>query len=192
MSVTHSTSSTVEPAWVTEVLHFWFEELGEANWFAKSEKTDAQIRDRFGPLHQRLVADEGCIAATPRALLAAVIVLDQFTRTLFRGTPGAFAADPVARRLSRCAISQGCDTALPERERLFLYMPFEHSEERADQALAVELIASVGNAEWTRFAIAHKEIIDRFGRFPHRNAILNRNSSADELALLQQPAAWWL
>jgi uncharacterized protein (DUF924 family) len=190
MSVTHSTSSTVEPAWVTEVLHFWFEELGEANWFAKSEKVDAQIRDRFGSLHQRLIADEGCIAATPRALLAAVIVLDQFSRNLFRGMPGAFAADPLARRLSRCAISQGCDTAMAAQERLFLYIPLEHSEERADQALAVQLIASVGNAEWTRYAIAHKEIIDRFGRFPHRNAILNRNSSADELALLQQPAAW--
>ena len=104
---------------------------------------------------------------------------------LFRGMPGAFAADPLARRLSRCAISQGCDTAMAAQERLFLYIPLEHSEERADQALAVQLIASVGNAEWTRFAIAHKEIIDRFGRFPHRNAILNRNSSADELALLQ-------
>jgi uncharacterized protein (DUF924 family) len=192
MSGTHASSDPGEPAWVTEVLNFWFEELGEAHWFARSEKIDAQIRDRFGSLQQRLVADEGCIAATPRALLAAVIVLDQFSRNLFRGTPGAFAADPVARRLSRCAISQGCDTAMAQQERLFLYLPFEHSEERADQALAVQLIGSVGNAEWTRFAIAHKEIIDRFGRFPHRNAILNRNSSADELALLQQPAAWWL
>lgn len=79
---------------------------------------------------------------------------------------------------------------MAEQERLFLYMPFQHSEERADQALAVQLIRSVGNAEWTRFAVAHKEVIDRFGRFPHRNAILNRDSSADELALLQQPAAW--
>jgi uncharacterized protein (DUF924 family) len=192
MSGMHASSDPGEPAWVTEVLNFWFEELGEALWFATSERIDAQIRDRFGSLHQRLVADEGCIAATPRALLAAVIVLDQFSRNLFRGTPGAFAADPVARRLSTFAISQGCDTAMAEQERLFLYLPFEHSEERADQALAVQLIGSVGNAEWTRFAIAHKEIIDRFGRFPHRNAILNRNSSADELALLQQAAAWWL
>jgi uncharacterized protein (DUF924 family) len=192
MSGMHASSDPGEPAWVTEVLDFWFEELGEAHWFAKSEKIDAQIRDRFGSLHERLVADESCIAARPRALLAAVIVLDQFSRHLFRGTPGAFAADPVARRLSRRAISQGCDAGMAEQERLFLYMPFEHSEERADQALAVQLIGSVGNAEWTRYANAHKEIIDRFGRFPHRNAILNRNSSADELALLQQPAAWAL
>jgi uncharacterized protein (DUF924 family) len=189
MSGTRASSDSGEPAWVTEVLLFWFEELGEAHWFAENEKIDAQIRDRFLSLHQRLVADEGCIAATPRGLLAAVIVLDQFSRNLFRGTPGAFAADPVARRLSRRAISQGCDTVMAKQERLFLYMPFEHSEERADQALSVQLIGSVGNAEWTRDAIAHKEIIDRFGRFPHRNAILNRNSSADELALQQQPLA---
>lgn len=186
MSGMHASSDQGEPAWVTEVLNFWFQDLGEAYWFANSEKIDAQIRDRFLLLHQRLVTDEGYIAATPRALLAAVIVLDQFSRNLFRGTPSAFAADPVARRLSRCAISQGWDAALAEQERLFLYMPFQHSEECTDQALAVQLIRSVGNAEWTRYAVAHKEVIDRFGRFPHRNAILNRDSSADELALLQQ------
>jgi len=190
MSGTHASSDPGEPTWVTEVLNFWFQDLGEVHWFANSEKIDSQIRDRFLSLHQRLVADEGCIAGTPRALLAAVIVLDQFSRNLFRGTPGAFAADSVARRLSRCAISQGWDAAMAEQERLFLYMPFQHSEQRADQALAAQLIGSVGNAEWTRYAVAHKEVIDRFGRFPQRNAILNRNSSADELALLQQPAAW--
>jgi uncharacterized protein (DUF924 family) len=191
MSVTHSTSGIVEPAWVTEVLHFWFDELGEAHWFEKREDIDAQIRGRFLPLHERVVAHDGSVATTPRPLLAAVIVLDQFSRNLFRGTPRAFAADPVARRLSRTAIKQGFDIAMKEQERLFLYMPFEHSEDREDQALAVELIARLGNEEWTRDAIAHKAIIDRFGRFPHRNAILNRHSSADEVALLQEPKGWW-
>ena len=100
--------------------------------------------------------------------------------------PRAFAADPIARRLSRTAIKQGLDLAMKEQERLFLYMPFEHSEDREDQALAVELIARLGNKEWTRDAIAHKAIIGRFGRFPHRNAILNRHSSGDEVALLRQ------
>lgn len=192
MSGAHSTSDAVEPAWVTEVLDFWFEELGEAHWFAKSEGIDARIRDRFLPLHQRLVADERCIPATRRALLAAVIVLDQFSRNLFRGTPRAFAADPIARRLSRSALGQGFDTALKEQERLFLYMPFQHSEDREGQALAVELVGRLGNEEWTRYAIAHQAIIDRFGRFPHRNAMLNRPSSAEEVALLQQPVEWWL
>ena len=80
---------------------------------------------------------------------------------------------------------------MTEQERLLLYMPFEHSENREDQALAVELIERLGNEEWTRDAIAHKAIIDRFGRFPHRNAILNRHPSADEVALLQEPEQWW-
>ncbi len=190
MSEVHSSNDSVEPAWVSEVLDFWFEELGEADWYAKSNGIDARIRDRFLALHQRLVADDGRVAATPRVTLAAVIVLDQFSRNLFRGTPRAFAADPIARRLSRSALSQQFDTAMKEQERLFLYMPFEHSEEREDQALAVELIARLGNEEWTRYAIAHQAIIDRFGRFPRRNAILNRTSSADEVAMLQQHPEW--
>jgi uncharacterized protein (DUF924 family) len=191
MSGTHSTNGIVDPAWVTEVLEFWFDELGEAHWFAKSEEIDAQIRGRFLSLHERIVADAGSDATAQRPLLAAVIVLDQFSRNLFRGTPRAFAADPVARRLSRTAIKQGFGIAMKEQERLFLYIPFEHSENREDQALAVELIARLGNEEWTRDAIAHKTIIDRFGRFPHRNAILNRHSSQDEVTFLQEPKEWW-
>jgi uncharacterized protein (DUF924 family) len=191
MSSTHSASGINESAWVTEVLHFWFDELGEAHWFAKSEEIDAQIRGRFLTLHERVVAHDGSIGTTQRALLAAVIVLDQFSRNLFRSTPRAFAADSMARRLSRTAIKQGFDVAMKEQERLFLYMPFEHSEDRDDQALSVKLMASLGNPEWTQFAIAHKAIIDRFGRFPHRNAILNRISSVDEVALLQEPNGWF-
>ena len=192
MSVAHSTTDPVEPAWATAVLRFWFEELGEAHWFAKSAHIDAQIRSRFLSLHQRLVAQDGCTTATPQALLAAVIDLDQFSPNLFRGSRRTFAADPLARSLSRSAIRQGFDVTMQAEERLFLYMPFEHSEDREDQAHAVELIARLGNEAWTRDAISHNAIIDRFGRFPHRNAILNRRSSADELTLLQQPPVWSL
>ena len=181
----------VESDWVNEVLHFWFDELGTAYWFVKSEDVDAQICDRFLALHERIVADDGSIARTCRPLLAAVIVLDQFSRNMFRGAPRAFTADPIARRLSRIAIEQGFDVAMKEQERLFLYLPFEHSENRKDQALAVELIASLGDEEWTRDAVAHKAIIDRFGRFPHRNAILNRHSAVDEAALLKEAKGWW-
>ena len=189
--MTGRSSDSLEPVWVTEVLDFWFEELCETDWYAESESIDAQIRSRFLSVHQRLVAgDGGGVAATPRTLLAAVIVLDQFSRNLFRGTPRAFAADPIARRLSRAALTHAFDAAMKEHERLFLYMPFEHSEDREDQALAVELIARLGNEAWTRYAIAHQVVIERFGRFPHRNAILNRPSSADEDALLKQPSEW--
>jgi uncharacterized protein (DUF924 family) len=180
-----------EPNRVTEVLDFWFDELGEARWFAKSEHTDAEIRERFLWLHERLVADEGIDCMTRHQLLAAVIVLDQFSRNLFRDTPRAYAADPIARRLARRAIAQGLDAGMTAQERMFLYLPFEHSEDRADQALAVELFAQLGNAEWTDYALKHKAIIDRFGRFPHRNAILNRHSSADEVECLQQREDWF-
>jgi uncharacterized protein (DUF924 family) len=191
MSVTHSASDIVEPAWVGEILHFWFDEMEATQWFAKRDVVDAQIRGRFLALYRRVVAGDGSIAMTQRPLLAAVIVLDQFSRNLFRGTPRAFAADPIARELSRAAVKQRFDDTMNEQERLFLYMPFEHSEDRKDQALAVELIARLGKEEWTRDAIAHKTIIDQFGRFPHRNAILNRPSSQDEVKFLQKPQAWW-
>lgn len=191
MSVTHSASDSVEPAWVGEVLHFWFDELEAAQWFAKSDAIDAQIRARFLALHGRVAAGAASIAMTHRPLLAAVIVLDQFSRNMFRGTPRAFAADPIARELSRAAVQQRFDDAMNEQERLFLYMPFEHSEDRKDQALAVDLIARLGKEEWTRDAIAHKTIIDQFGRFPHRNAILKRHSSHDEVTFLQEPRRSW-
>lgn len=177
---------------MADVLHFWFLELGEAHWFATRADIDAQIRDRFLSLHQRLATDDAFAATTPRTLLAAVIVLDQFSRNLYRGTPRAFAADPIAQRLSRTAIAQGFDVDLTKQERMFLYLPFEHSESREDQALALELISRLGDEEWTRYATEHKAIIDRFGRFPYRNAILDRPSTAEELAALQDRADWWI
>jgi uncharacterized protein (DUF924 family) len=183
--------SAAEPNRVTEVLHFWFDELGEARWFKKSEHTDALIRERFLWLHERLAADEGADCTTRDELLAAVIVLDQFSRNLFRDTPRAYVADPVARRLARRAISGELDVAMTAPERMFLYLPFEHSEDRADQVLAVELFSQLGNEEWTRYALAHKATIDRFGRFPHRNAILNRHSSAAEAEYLRQGEDWF-
>src|ERR1035441_10176492 len=162
MSVTQSASNVVEPAWVGEILHFWFDEIEAAQWFAKSDAIDAQIRGRFLALYRRVVAGDGSIAMTQRPLLAAVIVLDQFSRNLFRGTPRAFAADPIARELSRAAVKQRFDDTMNEQERLFLYMPFEHSEDRNDQALALDLIARLGNQQLTRDAIAHTQLIHPF------------------------------
>jgi uncharacterized protein (DUF924 family) len=181
-------TENVEPTWVGEVIYFWFEELKEAHWFTKSENIDAQIRDRYLPLHNRLVANGALGIAAPRSILAAVIVLDQFSRNLYRGNPIAFSADPIERQLSRTAIEQAFDVAMRKEERLFLYLPFEHSENREDQALALNLIKHLGNEERTRDAMGHKSIIDRFGRFPHRNAVLNRVSTADEIAYGAIPA----
>ena len=177
-----------EPLWVGEVIHFWFAELGEARWFAKSDQIDAQIRDRFLPLHERLVESGGLVVFAPRSILAAVIVLDQFSRNLFRADARAFSADSMARRLSRDAIAHGLDAKLQAgQERYFLYLPFEHSEDSNDQVLAQTLIQRLGDDLWTRHAVAHRKIIERFGRFPHRNEALQRPSTAEELAFLNEP-----
>ncbi len=182
-----NTGSTVEPAWVAEALDFWFRELGPEAWFAKRDDLDGVIRSRFQALHERLAQGAVIDSSTPRELLAAVLVLDQFSRNMFRGTPRAFAADPLARDLARQAIERGLDRGMTAEERLFLYLPFEHSEDRADQDLSVRLIEALGNEYWTRYAQAHRSIIERFGRFPHRNAILGRTSSPEELKLLEDP-----
>jgi len=183
----HSKTENIEPTWVDEVIRFWFEELGEAYWFTKSDDVDAQIRDRFLTLHERLVTHDGLVVTAPRPILALVIVLDQFSRNLYRDNPRAFSADSIARRLAGNAIEQGFDVAMKREERLFLYLPFEHSEDPRDQALSFDLVTQLGREDWTHFAAAHKAIIDRFGRFPHRNAVLNRRSTADELAFLKDP-----
>ena len=187
MSANESSADVIEPVWVGDVIQFWFAELTEAHWFARDDELDARIRDRFLALHEQIVLSDGIDAAAPRPLLAAVIVVDQFSRNMFRGTPRAFAADPIARRLARQAVSRGFDLSMTREERFFLYLPFEHSEDREDQARSVHLIGQLGQEEWTSYAQAHRSIIDRFGRFPHRNAILGRTSTADELALLNEP-----
>ena len=187
VSSTPSKTEDFEPAWVGEVIRFWFEELTEDHWFLKSDDVDRRIRERFLTLHEQLVENNCSGVAASRPLLAAVIVLDQFSRNMFRGTPRAYAADAIARRLARTAIEQGFDAAMKKQERLFLYLPFEHSEDREDQAMSLQLFERLGHEEWTRHAMAHKVIIDRFGRFPHRNATLNRASTTEEIAILKEP-----
>ena len=188
MSDAIAVSGEDEPAWVSEVFGFWFSELAEADWFRKSDAVDALIRERFLGLHGALLAG-GVADAAPRVTRAAIIVFDQFSRNMFRGTARAFAADPLALQLARSAVAKGVDAGVTKNERLFLYMPFEHSENAADQALSVDLIATLDSAELMRYAIAHRDIITRFGRFPHRNAMLGRISTPEELEFLTQPGS---
>lgn len=171
----------------TEVLGFWFDELGESRWFAKNEALDAVIRHRFLPVYEQLRVREATSFATPLQALAAVIVLDQFPRNMFRGTPRAFATDGLARDIARSAVAAAFDNALSPAQRLFLYLPFEHSEDAADQALAVRLIEPLGNESWTLYARAHQSLIERFGRFPHRNGVLGRASTPEEEEALKGP-----
>lgn len=175
-----------EPAWVEDVLGFWFG-LPHACWWHRDAAFDAGVRARFLALHEALRAEPAPALASPRAALAAVIVLDQFSRNMFRDDPCAYASDALARGIALAAIDAGWDADMPREARLFLYMPLEHSEDLADQQRAVALIGALGDPEWTHFAEAHRRVIARFGRFPHRNAILGRVSSAEEEASLHEP-----
>jgi len=187
MASSETTAAAPEPAWVGQVLDFWFTEIGADRWFVKDAGLDSLVRERFLALYERLVAGELQDFPTPRIALAAVIALDQFPRNMFRDSARAFAGDPMARHIARESVDRGFDAGLKGEERLFLYLPFEHSEDREDQTLSCELIGSIGNDYWTKYALAHKEIIDRFGRFPHRNAVLGRTSTRAEIELLKDP-----
>jgi len=180
-------TSKIPDGWAEDVLHFWFQELTPRDWFAKSDELDAQIRSRFLGLYETLVAEAASQVHGRRDLQAAVIVLDQFSRNLFRNDARAFAADPLARKLAMQALDEGLDQRLPPEQRIFLYLPFEHSENRADQARAVALVSALGNENWTRYALAHQALVERFGRFAHRNAVLGRASTPEEIEMLKQP-----
>ena len=174
----------VKREWAGEVLGFWFEELAPGDWWATSRRTDTLIEERFGALH-RAVAKAVPAAALLGGgeALAAVIVLDQFSRNIHRGTAVAFSADPLARAVAGNALACGFDQGLADARRQFLYMPFLHSEALADQERAVALLQGFDD-ETLRSALEHRRIIERFGRFPHRNLALGRTSTADEIAFL--------
>lgn len=175
-----------------EVLRFWFEETAPERRFAKNDAFDAAIRERFGALLARLKATRAAgWDERPDTLLAAVIVLDQFSRNLFRGQAEAFAADPIARGLTRTAMRNGWDTGMTGDERAFLYLPLEHSENAQDQADSVAAISAIGIPLYTDYAIQHRDVIARFGRFPSRNAALGRTSTPEEEAYLSRPGAGW-
>lgn len=182
----------------SDVLTFWFEDDPASfreKWFKADPAFDALCRETFGAALD--AARTGAFDSwtdTPRGTLALVILLDQFSRNIHRGTPAAFAADPKARQVAAAAIERGDEQALGPLERSFLYLPFEHSEGLADQDRSVALFESLrGTYESAGRAIdyaeRHRDVIRRFGRFPHRNAILGRASTREELAYLAEPGS---
>jgi uncharacterized protein (DUF924 family) len=177
-----------DEGWVGDVLQFWFAESGSERWFKKDPAFDDEIRRRFLALHETLSSrnSRDLLSDAPTAL-AVVIVLDQMSRNMFRDTPRAFATDPQALALARGVIAQGLDAGLTKDERLFLYLPLEHAEDRDAQTRCVALMASLDDPELIKWAEAHRRIIDRFGRFPHRNGVLGRASTAEEVEFLKQP-----
>jgi len=169
-----------------KVLQFWFEELGQKEWFAGGSELDEKIVDRFSDIHKLVVAGEYWKHRTNgQSLLAEVIVLDQFSRNMFRSSATAFAQDPMALALSQQAIASGYDTDMTKDEKMFLYMPFMHSESKVIHEAGLPLFESLENEETFKFAKVHKDIIDRFGRYPHRNEQLGRESTQEEKEYLE-------
>ena len=182
-----------------EVLLFWFggaDERGKRHkrWFEKNPAFDREIRDRFLSLHEQAALGKlSHLKENARDCLALIVLLDQFPRNMFRSSPRAFATDALALDAARHAVAQGYDHALLPVERMFVYLPFEHSEALADQVKACELCQPLENfvetADAYRYAVRHREIVQRFGRFPHRNAILGRASTPQEIEFLKTPGS---
>ncbi len=173
-----------------DVLHFWFSELDPAQWWQADDALDQLIRDRFLSCWKR--AAEGQLdhwQEEAPSCLALIIVLDQFSRNLHRGTPKAFSQDGKALKIAETALEKGFDQQVEPQKRMFFYMPFEHAEDMAMQEKSVALFERLGLKEQTDYAIRHRDIIARFGRFPHRNAILGRESSREETEFLTKPGS---
>lgn len=173
-----------------DILDFWFSEHAKANWFVRSEAFDAEIRTRFlSTLEQAQHGELEGWSKDAQGALALTILLDQFPRNLFRNSSRAFASDAKALATTKAAIAQGFDLQLSSEQRQFFYLPFMHSEVLAEQEESLRLYAALGNAYALDYAQQHHAIIARFGRFPHRNAVLGRESTAEELEFLKQPGS---
>jgi uncharacterized protein (DUF924 family) len=167
-----------------EVVSFW-REAGPERWFNKDTAFDEEIRNRYLATHEAAAAGKlSDWEQTAEGALALLILLDQFPRNMFRGEARAFATDPLARAIAAGAIVRGFDSQAPEGMRGFFYLPFEHSEDLADQERCVAFYKAAGDAEGLKWAELHADIIRRFGRFPHRNAALGRATTPEEQAFL--------
>ena len=173
-----------------EVVAFW-RDAGRERWFTKDEAFDALCRERFLPTYEAAArGDLNDWELVPDGALAVVLLLDQFPRNMFRGTRRAYATDPAAVLAAERAIERGFDRTVEPALRRFFYLPFMHSEELADQERSVALNEALGDADSIKWARHHRDIIAKFGRFPHRNAILGRESTAEEQALLAEEGAF--
>lgn len=179
------------PAWAQDILAFWFDELVPKDWYRKNDAVDAVIRDRFlAHWESKQGESPDTFLDNADTALAAVILFDQFSRNMFRDDPRAFSFDPLAREIVGAAIGKGFDTELDESHRQFFYMPFMHSEDVVDQDRCVALFETFSGEGSLGFALAHRKVIAKFGRFPHRNALLGRDTTAAEKEAIEQGAVW--
>lgn len=173
---------------INDVLDFWFKELTPEDWFKKDAALDKKIEERFSNVLQKIVAGECADWRTSaQGVLAQILVLDQFSRNIFRDSPKAFAQDSLALAIAQDAVRLGLDKEFEVQERKFIYMPYMHSESARVHEDAMVLFSQPGMENNLDFEIRHKVIIDRFGRYPHRNAVLGRESTPEEIEFLKQP-----
>ncbi|MEP1443050.1 MAG: DUF924 family protein [Hyphomicrobiales bacterium] len=170
-----------------EVISFWFEEISPRQQFVKDPKFDDEIKHRFGPLHARLTVDVSDFTSTSLGALAAILVFDQFSRNMFRGSAQAFETDPLALSIAKELIATGADKTMPTNYRVFVYMPFMHAETLEDQEQSVVLFNQLGVASNINYAIKHHDVVKKYGRFPHRNGTLDRLSTEAEVAFINTP-----
>lgn len=178
-------------AWAADLLHFWFHKLRPAQWFARDDAVDAALRRRFAPLLSGLSRQPlRKFLSDPLTVRAAVLLFDQVPRNSFRGDPRAFATDRLAAAITRGALKRGWHRRLTRTQRQFLLLPLMHSEDIADQRRSVRYFAANGDAGRKGFARSHYRMVARFGRFPHRNAVLGRRSSPAEARAVASGNAW--
>jgi uncharacterized protein (DUF924 family) len=172
--------------WVDDILKFWFEELTDEDWFGGAPELDEKIRSRFLDVYERQKAELDVRAIDdPQTALAAIILFDQFPRNMFRKTAAAFATDDLAIGIARLAVDRGYDNQVQPEAKTFIYMPFMHSEVSADQERCVDLFRTLGDDIGLKYAIEHRDIVAKYGRFPHRNRVLGRESTPAEASFLE-------
>ncbi len=177
--------------WAAQLLSFWFEAHGDADWWQGGPDFDAEVKDRFDEWREALrVLPADHFLTDADTTLAAILLFDQIPRNAHRGSAEAFSTDHIALALAKAAVARGLDIGLAKNKRLFLYLPFEHSEDAADQRESVRLISALGDERLTQFALDHQTMIDRFGRFPHRNVALGRANRPGEAEAVAAGGGW--
>lgn len=173
-----------------DILNFWFTEIDPKKWWVKDPAFDQLLKTKFGATHDRAIKGELAYwRETADGRLAEVLVIDQFSRNIYREDPRSFAYDPIALKLAEECVALKLDQELPIKQRAFLYLPYMHSESKATHEIAVRLYSQPGLENNLDFELRHKALIDRFGRYPHRNKILGRPSTPEEIEFLKQPGS---
>jgi uncharacterized protein (DUF924 family) len=177
--------------WAQQLLTFWFDEHGDTDWFGGGPEFDAEVTTRFAGWRD-VLRSQPVDVFTEHAdtALASIILFDQVPRNAFRGSADAFATDHIALAIARHAAELGFDAGLTKDQRLFLYLPFEHSEDEADQRESIRLISGLGDQRLLQFALDHQAMIERFGRFPHRNKALGRADRQGEAEAVAEGGSW--